>query len=432
MRILITGGTGFLGSNIATQLIEAGHDVTICARNIAYAKNIFPKTHIVTCDFLKDTHKEHWIPRLNQIDIVINCVGILHHPNAKKIWRIHYETPRALFDACLETDVKKIIQISALGVDKSTVNYATSKKAAEDYLSDLNIPSVILRPSLVYGQGSYGGTSLFRGLSAFPFVIPIPGNGQQQFQPIHLNDLAKAIIQLIERPDKNTHLTLSAVGPDRITLSTLLLTLRAWLSIKKTIILKIPLIFIRIGSFFGNFLPNSTMNTDSYQMLSQNNIAIPDETKRFIETIGFTPAHFTKGLYQTPSAVQDRWHARLYFLKPLLQYSIAFIWLWSGITNALLNPKVAFILLDSLGISSAWQSTVLYGASFLDILLGLATLFSFQIKKIGLFQFFILLGYTILASVLFPFLWLDPFGVIAKNIPILVAILIMLAMESDR
>src|SRR3990167_2873495 len=163
MNILVTGASGFIASQVVTDLITAGHSVTCCVRNTSYTKNLFPTAKILSCDFINDTTSDHWINRLNNIDVVINCVGILYHPNKKIIWAIHYDTPRALFDACVKVGIKKIIQISALGVDKSDVDYAKSKKAADDYLQTLPISSIILRPSLVYGRGSYGGTSLFRG-----------------------------------------------------------------------------------------------------------------------------------------------------------------------------------------------------------------------------------------------------------------------------
>lgn len=432
MNILVTGATGFIAAQIVTDLQTAGHSVTCCVRNVSYAKNLFPNAKMISCNFVKDTSADTWFPRLKEIDVVINCVGILYHPNRKVIWAIHNDTPRALFDASVSAGVKKIIQISALGIDKVNVDYATSKKAAEDYLLKLPIQSVILRPSLVYGRGSYGGTSLFRGLSGLPFIIPVPGSGKQAFQPIHLQDLSKAILKLIEtQQDKS--LILHAVGPDKIFLREILKNIRAWLGFAKAMTISIPLFFIRIGSLFGNLLPNTSMNKTSYTMMMQNNISSDEETNRFSKTIGFTPRNFMTGLYSQPSTVQDHWHARLYCLKPLLQLSIAFVWLISGISAAFLLPKESvYPLLSYVGVETAWQPFILYGASTLDILLGLATLMSFRLKMVGALQCIVIIIYTVIISWKFPELWIEPFAPIAKNVPLLAAILVMISLESDR
>jgi len=432
MNTLVTGATGFIASQIVTDLLEDGHKVTCAVRNIDSAKNLFPYADVILCDFIKDTTANIWLPRLKNIDIVINCVGILHHPNKKVIWAIHHDTPRALFDACVQANVKKIIQISALGIDNVDVPYAKSKKAIEDYLQTLSIPSVILRPSLVYGRGSYGGTSLFRGLAGLPWIIPVPGNGNQQFQPIHLTDLSKAILQLLKR-EQTKNLRLSAVGPEKISLKNILIQLRAWLNFKKAGVLPTPLFFIKLGSLFGNWSPNTALNNDSYSILIQNNIAPENAFDEFRNTIGFSPRNFLKGLYLEPSTVQDHWHAKLYFLKPVVQYSIAFIWIYTGICSAFLVPKESiFSLLSFAGIPIAWQTTVLYGASCLDALLGLLTLLGIQLKKVGIIQCLLIILYTILITWKMPALWIEPFGAIAKNIPLLAAIAVMIQLESDR
>ncbi|WP_342267537.1 DUF2269 family protein [Candidatus Tisiphia endosymbiont of Empis tessellata] len=61
---------------------------------------------------------------------------------------------------------------------------------------------MILQPSLVYTSGCYGGTSLFRYLSALPWFIPLIGDGSQQFQPIHMDDLTKVVVNCTKREGK--------------------------------------------------------------------------------------------------------------------------------------------------------------------------------------------------------------------------------------
>ena len=175
MRILITGANGFIAREIIARLATSSHEIIACVHN-KLLENI-PHIRVFKSDFTKAIRPEYWLPHLKDVDAVINCVGVFQTTNEKAMWNIHYETPKALFEACVKQRIKKIIQISALGIDKVDVPYATSKLAIDKYLQTLDVDSAIIRPGLVYGKGSYGGSSLFRGLAGLPFILPTPGRG---------------------------------------------------------------------------------------------------------------------------------------------------------------------------------------------------------------------------------------------------------------
>lgn len=428
MQILVTGANGFIAREIIARLAEAGHIIIACVHS-NLLENI-PHYRSFKVDFTRATTPEYWVPHLNDIDVVINCVGVFQTIEEKTMWNIHYAAPKALFDACTKLKIKKIIHISALGVDKVKVPYATSKLAIEEYIQSIDIASTIIRPGLVYGKGSYGGTSLFRGLAGLPFVIPLPGRGQRLQQPIHLDDLTQIVEQALTLPGKQL---LCAVGTEKLTVKNVLIKLRSWLGFKKAYAVSIPDSIIQLGAKLGNFIPNSPMSETGIKMMAVDNIATETQEKTLHDTIHFKPRSFTDGLNGMVSSVQDRWHARLYFLRPLLRLSIAFIWIFSGIISLIPQTfSISVNLMTQAHIPSSLQPLILYLSSGIDILLGLATLFNFRLLVIGSLQCFLIVAYTIIITFFLPEYWLHPFAPIAKNIPLVVGILIMMALESER
>jgi nucleoside-diphosphate-sugar epimerase len=428
MRILVVGANGFIAREIIARLAMSGHDIVACVHS-KLLENV-PHSCSFKVTFTNATTPEYWLPYLEDIDVVINCVGVFQTINEKTMWNIHYEAPKALFAASSILNIKKIIHISALGIDKVNIPYATSKLAIEAYIQSLDIASTIIRPGLVYGKGSYGGTSLFRGLAGLPFILPLPGNAKQLQQPIHVDDLTRIVEKILVLPGKQM---LCAVGTENLSIQNVLMKLRNWLGFKKAYVLSLPNCMIRMGAKIGNLIPNSPLSETGIKMLSVDNTATKEQEKKLQDVIHFKPRGFTEGLNGMVSSVQDRWHARLYFLRPLLRISIAFIWIFSGIISIVPGTlAISFDLMAQSNIPMPLQPFVLYLLAGIDILLGLATLLNIRLLVTGSIQCFLIIMYTILISFFFPVYWLHPFAPIAKNIPILVGVLVMMALGSER
>ncbi len=432
MRILVTGANGFIGLQIVAALSSTGHHIICAVRKQRGNQISFPNCEIIFCDFNQDTTVEIWEPRLKNIDVVINCVGILQQEMNQSIKAIHELAPTALFNACCKTGVRRIIHLSALGVDpQANTAYADTKLAAENNLMALNIDWVILRPSLIYAQGSFGGTSLIRAMAALPCIIPVIGDGQQFFQPIYMDDLVEVVKRLIVKPGEIKK-RLDVVGSERVSYLKILTSFRQWLNIGKAKIIHLPLSLVKglvkIGGCFGI----TSLNITSLNMLMHGNTTSENNYQELIEIIGFTSRAFSEGLFSKPSYVQDRWHAKLFFIKPLLRLSLAALWIGSGII-ALIPPLIPQLqLIDKLGGSKIVSLMILLSTTIMDILLGIATLFNWKIQKIGLIQVGVIIIYTVICSIYFPNLWLEPFAPLLKNIPILMATLVMIVIAEER
>jgi cellulose synthase/poly-beta-1,6-N-acetylglucosamine synthase-like glycosyltransferase len=138
-------------------------------------------------------------------------------------------------------------------------------------------------------------------------------------------------------------------------------------------------------------------------------------------------------LLPQPASQAERWHAGLYFLRPLLRLSIAFLWLWSGIVSLFFYPhEQSYRFLSATGVTGIAAPITLYGLALLDIALGLATLAAYRPRRLILIQLILVLLYTLTVGIALPEFWLHPFGPVLKNVPLLITLLVYLPLEGER
>ena len=428
MNILITGASGFIGSHLVDAMTHAGHNVTACVRNTHAAKHRWPGIHVEQGDFTRDHSEGNWLPRLTGIDAVINAVGIIRETGQQTFDALHTQTPIALFRACKQAGVKRVIQISALGADDTAFSqYHLSKRAADDVLMSLDLNWTILMPSIVYGPGAKS-MAFFKAMATLP-LIPIIDSGNQPVQPIHINDLCNAVIQLVE-PGAPDTLRIEMVGPHPVTMKTIYGQLRHWLGLGTARFISMPYGLALVAGRLGGFLGNTPITPDAIKMLRNGNTA---DVTPFIQQFGFMPIAFEDTLKQAPAQQPDNWHAGLFFLKPLLRFAIAFLWIFTGVISAFVFPaEQSIAMLAKAGITGVWAPIMLYGAAATDIALGLATLLAYRISLVGMIQISVIVLYTLIISFSQLEQWLHPFGPISKNIPLIVATLVMIVLERKR
>jgi uncharacterized protein YbjT (DUF2867 family) len=175
LRVLVLGAAGFIGRHIVSELLAAGHVPVGGVRRVQDFARAFPGVETIECDLARDFSAQDWDSRLRNIDAVVNAAGLLNGPQMEAV---HVTAPRALYEACEAQGVKRIVLLSAISARPDVdTDYARFKLAGERVLRDSPLDWVILRPSLVVAKGSYGGTSLLRGLAGFPLMMPLAGDG---------------------------------------------------------------------------------------------------------------------------------------------------------------------------------------------------------------------------------------------------------------
>lgn len=428
MRILVTGATGFIGGHVTNALQRAGHAVVACVRSRDGVSHKLSGVSTVEGDFSRDHKIDDWLPRLEGIDAVVNCVGIIREQQGQKFDALHKDGPIALFRACEKAGVIKIVQISALGADDSSVShYHRSKKAADDVLPNLNLPWVILQPSIVYGPGAKS-SMLFRALASLP-VIPLVADGSQPVQPVHVSDLTAVVLRAIESSNLDRQ-RIPVVGPQPVAMKQLLTLWRQWLGFGAARFFSVPYKLALAGAQLLGFLGSTPINGDAVRMLARGNTG---DVALLRAALGREPVSIQTALNLEPAQQADAWHARLYFLLPLLRISLGLLWIATGIISAFIYPPTqSYALLAPLGIDGWVAPVALYGAAILDFGLGAALILRRHVVTVGLIQISVIVAYSLLIAVGLPEYWVHPFGPVTKNIPLLVATLVIMATETRR
>jgi NADH dehydrogenase len=218
-RVLLLGGTGFVGRSVCERLVErdSAMRVTVATRRLAHAKSVqfLPTVDLVECD----VHDDAQLARLVAgHDAVINLIAILHG-SAADFDKVHVRLARRLAGACQTAGVKRVVHVSALGVSvDAPSDYLRSKAGAEAILQAAPLDLSVLRPSVIFGAGD-SFLNLFAALqSVFP-VMPLSGV-DARFQPVWVEDVSEALLRCLERRD-SIGKTYECAGPQVFTLAEL-------------------------------------------------------------------------------------------------------------------------------------------------------------------------------------------------------------------
>lgn len=429
MRILVTGAYGLIGSACLARLHGAGHDL-VAAGRVAAARRRFPYARWITADFARLTKPELWLPILAGIDAVVNCVGVLQDGVRDNVQRVQFDGTVALFEACVQSGVRRVVHISAIGAEPDGPSvFARSKAAAEVRLKTLALDWVILRPGLVLAPAAHGGNALLRGLAAFPLCSPLIG-ADAAIQTVDINDVAETVAQALA-PDAPAKVVWDVAHPQANTLADIVRAMRGWLGFPPRRVLPVPRAVAATAATLGDAARwlgwRSPLSSTALAQLKADVVGDPRD---WMVATGIVPRSLEDFFAAHPAAVQDRWFARLYLLKPLAIAGLAVATLTTGIVHLVAYSKTPHLA----EIWSMQKSYVLFGlfegAVICAVGVGLAVRRTARLSLVCLlFLAFMQDAYVVRTAARIGFF---PFSLFEVGIVIILAILFTLAILDER
>lgn len=427
MRVLITGANGFIGTHLAAWLANAGYEIVATARVADNARRRYPQYHWIEADYCGAID---W--NLDGIDAVINCVGVLQDGGTDSTRAAHVDGARKLFDACEKANVRRVIQLSAIGADpEAGTTYARTKHEGDRDLMARELDWTIIKPSLVVARGVYGGTALVRGLAALPLVTPII-ESTACFRPIHIRDLC-AVFEKLLAPDAPVRVVIDASGPQDASLQELIAAHRRWLGFGSARFRVVPgwltNCAFALGDLLGVIGIRTALRSTSRAQMAHD---VGGDPGALPQHLGFTPRPYERALNEEPASVQDRWHARLYFIKPVARLMLAVFWIATGVICLTTGRDEAMALARRAGLGGLDGIAVIFGGLF-DIVIGVAYLVfaRFSPAILSVMAAVTVLYMAVLTYAL-PYLWADPLGRLMKLIPFFILLAFLAAVEDER
>ncbi len=424
MKVLVTGSTGLIGSAVSARLEAAGHRVVRVSRRRGGYKDT------VSVDFAESVTPQAWLPHLAGLDAVVNCVGVLQDNARDSVSAAHDRGAAALFEACAQAGVRRVIHFSAIGVEREQPSsFSASKLAGDKALMSLDLDWVILRPSVVLGRQVYGASALFRGLAALPALPCMPGTGK--LQVVRLDEVV-ATVQFFLDPRAPSHLAIDIAGPEALPMDEVVTAHRSWMGWKPARKFVLPrwaaLLLYKLGDIAGAFGWRPPMRSNAAREITRGAIGDPS---RWTHITGIEPQSLQTALAAEPASVQDKWFAGLYFLKPVIFVVLPLFWIATGIISLTVGYELGVRLLEVAGAGWLSGPGVVAGA-IADIVIGSAIAWRPTARK-GLWGALALSAFYIVAgSILSPHLWAEPLGPFLKIFPIAVLHLVALAILEER
>jgi NADH dehydrogenase len=280
MIVLVTGGTGFVGRAVLTELRVAGHTARVLVRDLSSPRArvlaIQGGLELVAGDVLDPSSLK---TAMRGCDAVIHLVGIISELGRNTFENTHTIATSNVVRAAEAAGIRRHIQMSALGTRRGAPSrYHQTKWAAEKAVRSSSLAWTILRPSLIYGPSDHF-VNVFAAISGWSPVLPVMGSGRPLLQPVSVEAVSQAFVKALA-DSRCEGATLDLCGPERLSFNQVLDEILAVLG-RRRFKLHVPLALARVQAALFEFVfPRllsraAPLNRDQLLMLQEDNVGEP-------------------------------------------------------------------------------------------------------------------------------------------------------------
>lgn len=287
-RLVILGGTGFVGSYLVPRLALDGHRIVLLSRNREKhrALMVVPGVEIRSTDVYDGNALRR---EFDGADAVIHMIGVLNGTRRHSMQETHVELPRRVIAACQAAGVARLHLMSSLKAGQGLSRYLKTRGEAESVVRHSGLDWTIYQSSVMFGAND-GLVSRFAALLRMLPVLPLARAGSR-LAPTYAGDVAEAIARCVGDDRASIDRTFELYGPEVLTLGEAVRAIRDTLGVR-TPVVPLPDALGRIQARAAELLPGKPFSYDNFLSLRTDSVGKHDG----YAALGIRPQPFTPWL----------------------------------------------------------------------------------------------------------------------------------------
>lgn len=293
MRIVVAGGTGFIGSEVVKRLLERGDaEVAVTTRDPARADRWPGRVEMLQA-FAGD--RLTLGRAFTRADVVVNCIQFPNHPvedpgKGRTYMEVDGHGTTVAVEAAKRVGVRRFVYLSGAGAGQNRPQpWFRAKDIAEGAIRASGLEHAVVRPSWIYGPRDHSMNRFVTFCRKLP-VVPVIGNGKTPVYPIHVDDVARAVVELVHRPDATDKAL--ELGGERMTMDEVIRTIQSVLRRRRPLVHH-PVKLMKLLVLPMTLLPNPILSPGAVEFIVQE---VEIDPRPAYEYLGFTPRGLAQGL----------------------------------------------------------------------------------------------------------------------------------------